>query len=162
VSASALLWNVRVIAGDGSPPLERAVVELVDGRIARVEPARGEQAPQGAVDCHGRTLLPGLIDAHCHLSSDTSRSPGFGPPPPLSGEEPRQRALGYFVLAGSAEQLLASGITTVRDVGSYDDEGIAVRQAVDLGLLDGPRVIPCGRIISATSPGGAIFGTMYL
>ena len=45
--------------------------------------------------------------------------------------------------------------TRAFDVGSYDDEGIAVRQAVDLGLLDGPRVIPCGRIISATSPGGA-------
>ena len=46
-------------------------------------------------------------------------------------------------------------------MGSYDDEGVAVRRAVELGLLDGPRVLSCGRIISATSPGGKIFGTMY-
>ena len=46
--------------------------------------------------------MPGLIDAHAHLSSDVSRSPGFGPPPALHGELPRPRELGYFVLAKTA------------------------------------------------------------
>ena len=156
-----ILWNVRVVAGDGSPPAERMVVAVASGRIESIGPIGEGAAPTDAIDAGGRTLMPGLIDAHVHLSSDTSRSPGFGPPQHLHGEEPRRRELGYFVLARTSTALLAAGITTVRDVGSYDDEGIAVRQAVDLGLLDGPRVIPCGRIISATSPGGAIFGTMY-
>jgi imidazolonepropionase-like amidohydrolase len=49
----------------------------------------------------------------------------------------------------------------VRDVGSYDDEAIVLREAVRLGLIEGPRVLSCGRIISATAPGGALFGTMY-
>ena len=52
-------------------------------------------------------------------------------------------------------------MTSVRDVGSYDDEAIALREAVRLGIVEGPRILSCGRIISATAPGGAIFTTMY-
>jgi imidazolonepropionase-like amidohydrolase len=136
-------------------------VETRGGRITSVEPMGGETPPPQAFDCEGLTLLPGLVDAHVHFSSSTERSPGFGPPEPLHGEEPRQRALGYYVLANSAAAFLAAGITTVRDVGSFDLEGVSVRQAVELGLLYGPRVLSCGQIISATSPGGAIFGSMY-
>ena len=105
--------------------------------------------------------MPGLIDAHVHLSSDVGRSPGFGPPAPLKGEDPRPRELGYFVLANAARELLRAGITTVRDVGSYDDEAIVLREAVRLGLLEGPRILSCARIVSVTSPGGRIFHSMY-
>jgi imidazolonepropionase-like amidohydrolase len=65
------------------------------------------------------------------------------------------------VLALSCRALLGSGITTIRDVGSFDDEAVVMRSAVDLGLIDGPRIVSCGRIVSATSPGGRMFGTMY-
>lgn len=95
------------------------------------------------------------------MSSDVSRSPGFGPPPARKGEEPRPRELGWFVLAKSAAAYLRAGITTLRDVGSYDDEAIVLRRAVELGLVEGPRILSCGRIISATAPGGRMFGTMY-
>jgi imidazolonepropionase-like amidohydrolase len=174
------LTNARVIDGTGAPPYERATVDMEAGRIVSVSAgtdAPGSDAPQAdlgvsradingsnpdaAIDLDGRTLMPGLIDAHAHLSSDVSRSPGFGPPPPLHGELPRPRELGYFVLAKTARVLLAAGVTTVRDVGSYDDEAIVLREAVRLGLVEGPRILSCGRIISATAPGGAIFKTMY-
>lgn len=154
------LWNARLVDGRGGPARDGVAVTVADGRVSAIEEARGEPPP-GAVDLAGRTLLPGLIDAHVHLSSDVSRSPGFGPPPPLKGEAPRARELGYFVLAGSARAFLQAGITGIRDVGCFDDEGIVLRDAVELGLLDGPRILCCGRIISATSPGGRIFGTMY-
>jgi imidazolonepropionase-like amidohydrolase len=155
-----VLWNARVIDGTGAAPQKRVVVKIDNGRIAELA-AAGEARPDGAIDLEGRTLLPGLIDAHAHVSSDTLRSPGFGPPAPLHGELPRPRALGYFILAKAARAMLAAGITTVRDVGSYDDEAIAVREAVRLGIVEGPRILSCGRIISATAPGGAIFKTMY-
>jgi imidazolonepropionase-like amidohydrolase len=155
-----VLWNARVVDGTGAPPRERAVVRIDAGRVFELGTADGTPPP-GAIDVGGRTLLPGLIDAHAHVSSDTLRSPGFGPPPPLHGELPRPRALGYFILAKSARAMLDAGVTTVRDVGSYDDEGIALREAVRLGIVEGPRILCCGRIISATSPGGAIFKTMY-
>jgi imidazolonepropionase-like amidohydrolase len=155
-----VLWNARLIDGTGAGPVERAVVRIDAGRIGEVGNADGTPPP-GAIDLGGRTLLPGLIDAHAHVSSDTLRSPGFGPPPPLHGELPRPRALGYFILAKAARAMLDAGVTTVRDVGSYDDEGIALREAVRLGIVEGPRFLCCGRIISATAPGGAIFKTMY-
>jgi imidazolonepropionase-like amidohydrolase len=154
-----VLTNARVIDGTGATPLEAASVRIEDGRIVEVS---AERPPGGdAIDLGGRTLMPGLIDAHAHLSSDISRSPGFGPPPELKGELPRPRELGYFVLAKTARVLLSAGITSVRDVGSYDDEAIALREAVRLGIIEGPRILSCGRIISATAPGGAIFTTMY-
>jgi imidazolonepropionase-like amidohydrolase len=164
-----VLANARVIDGTGAAPLDRAFVRVEDGRIAAVGQhddrigSDDGSAPDGAatIDLEGRTVIPGLIDAHAHLSSDISRSPGFGPPPPLKGELPRPRELGYFVLAKTARVLLAAGLTSVRDVGSYDDEAIALREAVRLGVIEGPRILSCGRIISATAPGGAIFTTMY-
>jgi imidazolonepropionase-like amidohydrolase len=155
-----ILWNARLIDGTGAGPLEHAIVRIEAGRISEVGGANGTPPP-GAIDLGGRTLLPGLIDAHAHVSSDTLRSPGFGPPPALHGELPRPRALGYFILAKAARAMLDAGVTTVRDVGSYDDEGIALREAVRLGIVEGPRILCCGRIISATAPGGAIFKTMY-
>ncbi len=155
------LWGARLIDGRGRAVHERASVTTAGGRITEVADATGERPPDGAVDLGGRTLLPGLIDAHVHLSSDVARGPGFGPPPPRKGEPPRPRALGYFVLANSARAFLRAGVTTVRDVGSYDDEALVLREAIRLGLLDGPRVLSCGRILSATAPGGRIFTTMY-
>ncbi len=152
-----VLTNARVIDGTGRAPIDSATVRIEDGRIAELSPT----ALDGGLDLGGRTLMPGLIDAHAHLSSDISRSPGFGPPPALKGELPRPRELGYFVLAKTARALLAAGVTSIRDVGSYDDEAIALREAVRLGLVEGPRILSCGRIISATAPGGAIFTTMY-
>lgn len=155
-----LLTNARVIDGTGRGVLERAVVRIDNGQIVEVGELSASST-DGGLDLDGRTLMPGLIDAHAHLSSDVSRSPGFGPPPALHGELPRPRELGYFVLAKTARALLTAGVTTVRDVGSYDDEAIALREAVRLGLVEGPRILSCGRIISATAPGGAIFGSMY-
>jgi imidazolonepropionase-like amidohydrolase len=139
---------------------EPVAVRVEGGAIESVEEASGE-APAGALDLRGLTLLPGLVDAHTHVSSDLSRSPGFGPPPPLGGEPPRPPELRWFLLAESARAFVEAGITTVRDVGSPDDEGIVLREAVRLGIVPGPRVLACGRIISATSPGGLLFGTMY-
>ncbi len=169
---SVRIGDGRVVSvtpdNDGPPPdgaidpfPDGAIDPFPDGAIDPFPDGAIDPFPDGAIDLDGRTVMPGLIDAHAHLSSDISRSPGFGPPPPLHGELPRPRALGYFVLAKTARALLAAGVTSVRDVGSYDDEAIALREAVRLGLVEGPRILSCGRIISATAPGGAIFTTMY-
>lgn len=154
------IWNGRAIDPASATVMERATISVVGDRIAEVAEASGD-APPGAIDVAGRTVLPGLIDAHTHLSSEMSRSPGFGPLPKLKGEDPRPRELGWFLLAKSCNALLEAGITTVRDVGAFDDEAIVTRRAVELGLTPGPRIRTCGRIISATSPGGRMFGSMY-
>jgi imidazolonepropionase-like amidohydrolase len=150
-----ILWDARLLDG------ARVAITIADGRIADVDLKPGATPPAGALDARGCVVLPGLIDVHTHVVSDTERSPGFGPPSPRHGEPPRPEALRWFVLARAAEAWLAGGLTTIRDVGSFDDEAITLRTAIDLGLADGPRIVSCGRIVSATSPGGRIFGSMY-
>ena len=155
------LWNATVVDPGAGLVIKHGTVAWEKGLLTDVSEARGD-APEGAIDVGGRVVLPGLIDAHIHLISDLERSPGFGPAPQLHGEDPRPRELGYLLLAQSCAALLEAGITTVRDVGSYDDEAIVMRRAIELGLVRGPTVRTCGRIVSATSPGGKMFGTMYV
>jgi imidazolonepropionase-like amidohydrolase len=157
---SQLLWNIRLLDPEAGTATERRALTVEGGRVTAIEDAAGPM-PAGARDLDGATVLPGLIDAHCHVLSDTARSPGFGPPPVLHGEAPRPAALGHYILAAAGLRILKSGFTTVRDVGSFDDEASALKLAVDLGIVPGPRILTCGRIVSATAPGGVIFGSMY-
>src|SRR4051794_40963728 len=106
------IWNVRAIDTESRSVLDHATLAIEDGRITEVAAAHGE-APEGAYDGRGRSVIPALIDCHTHLISDTSRSPGFGPPAPLKGEDPRPRELGCLLLARSCRALLASGVTTI-------------------------------------------------
>ena len=157
---SEVLWDARLVDLETGSATERRVITIEGDRIAMIGDVDGSP-PDGARDLGGATVIPGLIDAHAHMLSDTSRSPGFGPPAPLHGEAARPAALGHYVLAAAANLILRSGFTTVRDVGSYDDEASVLKLAVELGIVPGPRIVTCGRILSATSPGGELFGSMY-
>ena len=152
-----VLSNARLLDGRGGT-LERATVRLSAGRVAEILPgaaAKKGRAGLEVVDLSGATLMPALVDAHVHLSSYPTL------PPPLRGEEPRTPALRYFELANFARDLVSMGVLTVRDVGSEGDHALHLRQAVRHGLCAGPRILTCARIVSATSPGCRIFGTMY-
>ena len=155
-----VLWNGRIFDPETGEAAERRAITFDGDAIVSIDDAVGDP-PEGAHDLDGATVLPGLIDAHMHVLSDTSRSPGFGPPPVMLGEPPRPPGLAHYILAATADRIVRSGFTTVRDVGAYDDEVLALRVAIDTGLVSGPRVYTCGRIISATGPGGEIFGSMY-
>ena len=157
---SEVLWDIRWLDPGTGTATEHQTITFEGDTVAAIGDAVGE-APEGAHDLAGATVLPGLIDAHVHVASDTSRSPGFGPPPAQHGEPPRPAGLAQYILAATADRILRSGFTTVRDVGAYDDEVLALRAAIDAELVPGPRVYTCGRIISATAPGGEIFHSMY-
>lgn len=155
-----ILWDGRIFDPETGTATERRAITIEADTIVAIEAAAGDP-PDGAHDLAGATVLPGLIDAHAHVASDTTRSPGFGPPPVQHGEPPRPAGLAHYILAATADRFVRSGFTTVRDVGGYDDEVIALRVAIDTGLVAGPRVYTCGRIVSATGPGGEIFRSMY-
>ncbi len=155
------LVGCRLIDGTGDAPVEDAVVTVRQGEIVYVGNDHGAAVGE-VIDVAGRTVMPGLIDAHVHLKGFVDRGPGFGPPPMKKGETPRPADLSWFVLAKAGRAFLDAGITTVRDVGSYDAEALVLARAIELGLTPGPRIRSCGQIISATAPGGAEFGSMYL
>ena len=155
-AAPGRLWltNARLFDGTGAAPRDRAAVLLEDGAIARVGDA-ADAVPEDArvLDLGGRTLMPGLIDAHAHVYPHV--------PAPAPGAEPMWPGAGAHFLAADLREALRMGITTLRDVGSYGDLVFEVRQAMRYGALRGPRLLTCGRIISATAPGGRWFTGMY-
>ncbi len=154
---AGLLWltNARLFDGTGTPLREAAAVLVEDGRVTRIG-SGSDPVPEGArtVDLEGRTLLPGLVDAHAHLY-------GREPEPQL-GAEPLWPGTRSHFLAADLREMLRMGFTTARDVGSYGDAVPEVRQAVRYGAFRAPRILTCGRIISATGPGGRFFEGMYV
>ena len=154
--AAGRLWltNARLFDGTGAAVRERAGVLIAGGEIERVGDA-GDGAPDDArvIDLDGRTLMPGLIDAHAHVYPDV--------PAPEPGAEPVWPGTGAHFLASALRDALRMGITTLRDVGSYGDLVFEARQAMRYGAFRGPRLLTCGRIISATAPGGRWFTGMY-
>lgn len=161
-SGTLLLWNVSVVDGTSAAVQSGMAVRVSGGRVAAVEPTGGGDPPAEAIDLSGRYVLPGLIDAHFHLADVTNLfSEGFGMPEPLEGEMERPPEMAYFLYVRAAGELLSAGITSLRDVGCYNDDAILLGEAIRLGLVEGPHILSCGRILSATSPGGRMFGTMY-
>ena len=116
---------------------------LVEGeRIAAVDSA--EMPADGArrIDCAGRTLMPGLIDAHVHVAITTMNLAAMQSRPiTLVSQEAR------LIL----ERMLQRGFTTVRDAGGAD-WGLA--EAVERGLIEGPRLFYSGRVLSQTGGHG--------
>lgn len=146
MSAICLKAALLIDGGEGEP-VRDAMLVVEGNRIAAVGRAAEIAVPEGAtvVDLGPRTLLPGLIDLHAHLTNWLPGSPG-----------PIDPAPGYaFEAADNLRQALARGVTTIRDVGSYGDVGIAAKQAVARGLLPGPRVFACRNIICMTGGHGS-------
>ena len=122
------------------------------GRITGIgrAPAGGDR-----IDMEGRWLLPGFIDNHVHITLDTRVAAG--------NNIWRDALPGTIALhaAWNARNLLTCGITTARDVGGWDYHEIAVREAIDAGLIEGPRLFCAGRILSITSPTSPYYPGMY-
>jgi len=133
---NALLWD-----GTGRDPEARRLIEVREGRIARIGPLEGSAPPRDlpVLDADGRFVMPGLLDCHVHLIYCR-----FG-----SLSEIDQWPLEYHTLraAENAATILSYGYTTVRDVGTRGAIASAVRDAIDHGLVTGPRVLASGPII---------------
>lgn len=116
---------------------------LIEGNKIRALPARG-QGPEDAdvVDCGGRTVIPGLIDAHWHMTLAAVPESVA-----LTGD------INYVLLLAAREAgaTLERGFTTVRDVGG---PSFALKRAIDEGVISGPRVFPSGAMISQTAGHG--------
>jgi imidazolonepropionase-like amidohydrolase len=97
--------------------------------------------------------MPGLIDAHTHAS-------GRVPKTAKGAEEPLPGIAAHFLQA-ELRDYLRFGVTTIRVCGSQGLMPQTARQAMRYGAFRGPRLLTCGKIISATAPGGRFYGDMY-
>lgn len=149
------LASARLIDGTGAAPLDGVTVVVEDGRISEVDACGGSiPADAAGIDLDGRTLMPGLVDAHVHVTA-------FDMPEARKGQQAIAPEVKHHLIAQGLRRMLRMGITTVRDVGAFGDDLLHARQAVRLGAIPAPRILACGRIVSATSPGGRHFGGMY-
>ena len=133
---------------------EDTAILIQDGIIRRVADDR-EAVPDGArpVDVGRRVLMPGLTDAHTHAS-------GRVPKTAKGAEEPLPGIAAHFLQA-ELRDYLRFGVTTIRVCGSQGLMPQTARQAMRYGAFRGPRLLTCGKIISATAPGGRFYGDMY-
>src|SRR4051794_273878 len=127
-------------------------IRIVDGKIAAVTAWRDSDGP-AAIDWSTDTVLPGLVDLHTHLADGAIDITESDPAAPLKHSEADTILRG----AVAARMELRSGFTTVRDVGVYRGlTDIALRDAINAGEIEGPRMFVSGGYITVPGGGGEI------
>jgi imidazolonepropionase-like amidohydrolase len=141
---SIVLCNGTLIDGTGRDPVDGAALLIEDGNIAAAGKASDIKVPGGArvLELDGRTIMPGLLDAHVHFGLVD-----------LSISTPQRESLAVWAMKVRQviEDTLDMGFTTVRDAGGIDG---GFSQAVDMGYIRGPRILPSGSPITQTGGHG--------
>jgi imidazolonepropionase-like amidohydrolase len=142
-SKSAVIRAGHVLDVKTGKMLADQTIVIEDGKIASAGPSSESKPPANAVliDLSNATVLPGLIDAHTHLTMD----PTFGYER-LGLSVPRETLIG----AKNARVTLQAGFTTVRNVGAAGYSDVALRDAINAGDVPGPRMLVSGPPLTIT------------
>lgn len=151
-----LLKADRLIDGTGADPVPNAAVLIEDGRIAQIAAADAiPLAPDDAVDVievSGGSIMPGFIEMHSHIHCSAELD-AYTHITTESDEVFLMRAV------GAVRAALASGVTTMRDLGARNQVAFPIKQAIDDGIIPGPRLIVAGTPITTTGGHCNSFGT---
>ncbi len=141
----------HVLADAAGEPSGPATVTVTDGRIVSIEDGF-QPAPAGAelIRLEGKTLVPGLIDLHVHLTGD----PGGD----FWREAVEPAEWGVVVGAKNAEKTVRAGFTTVREAGSAQQTAFALRRGTEEGLITGPRIVAAGPPLAIIGGHGDVTG----
>jgi imidazolonepropionase-like amidohydrolase len=129
-------------------------VLIADGRIAEIaayDPAREVPAGTTVVEGLGRTLLPGLIDAHAHYTFDPTEGS-------IQAIARRSDAAILGAAADHAARALRAGVTTARGAGSIRYLECSLRDAIAAGRVAGPRIVAAGTAVGSVGGHGSAFG----
>ncbi|UPT62527.1 MAG: amidohydrolase family protein [Hyphomonadaceae bacterium JAD_PAG50586_4] len=131
--------------------LSDQLIRIEDGRFTEVRPyAEGLPPSDDIIDWSDFTVLPGLMDMHTHMVGDIASSNVAAP---LMSSQARDALLG----AANAHATLLAGFTTVRDVGAYRAyTDVALRDAINAGNVEGPRMYVSGAYITVSRGGGEV------
>jgi imidazolonepropionase-like amidohydrolase len=148
---SLVITNARLIDGTGSPPLENATIVITNKKFEAIGPKDKIQVPAKAdiIDAKGRTVIPGLIDAHLHMANFA---------PSQYDTRTKNESLDGFRAAFRLHQMLMVGVTTVRDLISPNQVSIMAKKAFTEGLYDGSRPVVVGQGITSTGGHGGSDG----
>ena len=141
-----LIHAGRLVDGFGGPPMTERTIVVEGNAIVAIE--RGYRAGgdgDRVVDLTAHTVMPGLIDMHVHLTGETSPTE-YVESFRMNPEDVAFRSAVY------ADRTLQAGFTTVRDVGG--EVSLALRNAINTGWAEGPRIFAAGRTIATTGGHG--------
>jgi len=142
----------RLVDTEKGVILPDRLIRIDDGRVTSVTPYTPPPSGAPLTDWSAFTVLPGLIDMHTHLV-DTEQSANVAEPLLHSGAD--------IALLGAkhARDTLAAGFTSVRDVGTFRAFGdVSLRNAIDAGWVDGPRMSVAGAYLTVPGGGGEVTG----
>jgi imidazolonepropionase-like amidohydrolase len=144
-SATTLVTADRMLDVAKGTYVEHPAIFIDDsGHITSIADARTVRFSDQVrhIDLPGETLLPGLVDMHVHLTSLAK----------IGGYQGLKYTDNFWTAVGvaNAKTTLDAGFTTVRNVGSSDFADVALKQAIDGGWVDGPRIVPATYAIGAT------------
>src|SRR5215469_12193707 len=144
VPSRLLIKNGTLIDGTGRDPVKSTLIVIEGNRITRVGAADGSARPQSAdgmvVDATGKFILPGLIDAHCHISLHQGVLRGV-----------RHTSSAEFCTLWAAYaigRVLRAGVTSIVVPGGKWFTDVTVREAVEAVLIEGPRMVVASRALS--------------
>ena len=142
---------------DGTGRVTRDAVVVIDADTVVRVGSGASAVPRGArvIDLRRYTGIPGLIDAHTHISYYWDQAPGSDP---WSQNGRRRSAVTVFLAQENARKTLETGVTTIRDLGASEYADLAIRDLIARGAMVGPRVFGAGyglRRAPATTPPNA-------
>jgi len=120
------ITNARIIVGNGNV-IENGSLVVKGGRIASIAAGKPTQATGRVVDARGGSLMPGFIDAHRHITLRPDAKTEM-------------------------QKLLEAGFTTILSGGGAPEPLVAVRNQIDKGEINGPRLIPSGNVVFLANP----------
>ncbi|MEZ5692404.1 MAG: amidohydrolase family protein [Altererythrobacter sp.] len=137
LAETTIIYAGSVVADAASDPTGPATITVTDGRIISIVPGKQPFADADrVVDLGTKTVLPGLIDLHVHLTGD----PGGD----FWKEAVEPDEWGVIVGAKNARITALAGFTTVREAGSGPDTAFALRRGTAEGMIPGPRIVAAG------------------
>ena len=146
----------RLIDGRGGPPIPDGAVLIRGDQIIAAGPVGEVVAPEGATvetyDYPGKTVMPGMIDCHTHHN-------GFGDGRPGENVAALPDEVITLQAARNARDSLFSGVTSIRDNGAKNMTMFRLREAVNLGIVQAPRMVLCGRPIAIVGGHMGYFGS---
>ncbi|MFE7420264.1 amidohydrolase family protein [Rhodococcus sp. NPDC057529] len=144
-----LIENGTVVDGDANPPRPDCAVLVHNARIVKMGVIdRETDIPRGAdvtvIDARGKTVMPGLIDIHCHMTYGLARTEeeiSIYTPPEVR----------TLIAATNIEKVLAAGVTSISQPGGSYNIGVGLREGIKRGIVHGPRMTSAGRYLTTSN-----------